>query len=140
MGELLEKENKEAYKVFKSAKTTSVAGAVIAGLSGVLLIVGIGQLAASDLGDADEKSGLLIAGLVGVTGGVILAIVANSKFKKAAGIYNQSNSSTGKLNLNFGLTPRRSGVDAVTLNLASFKNTCESEAIHIFSILLVTPF
>jgi hypothetical protein len=114
VGQLLEKENNEAYKVFKSARAQSITGTLLTLPAGVLFIVGVGSYAFAGWRDVTENPALLIAGIVGMSGALVLIINANGKFKRAADIYNHSNSSTGKMQLNFGLT--RSGV-GLTLSL-----------------------
>jgi hypothetical protein len=115
VGELLERENKEAYKVFKSARTNAITGTLLSIPSATLLMIGAGSYIFSGWGNVTEESGLLIAGIAGTTAAFILVISANRKFKKAADIYNHANSSTGKIHLSFGLT--RSGGVGLTVSL-----------------------
>jgi len=107
VAKLLEKENEEAYMVFKAARSEAAIAIIIALPSSTLLAVGSGSYLFSGWGDTKEQPGLLIAGVAGTTGAIILAIVANNKFKMAADIYSHTNASTWKTHLNFGLT--RSG-------------------------------
>jgi hypothetical protein len=114
VGRLLENENKEAYKVFRSAKTTTLTGVLIAIPAGVVLVIGAESYIFAGWGDVEKHPGLLIAGAAGITGVFVLVIIANNKFKKAANIYNNT-SSTGKMHLNFG--PTSSGGVGLTLSL-----------------------
>ena len=115
VAELLERENKEAYQVFKSARATTTAGYLALLPAEVLLTVGLGSYVLDGWNNVTKKPGLLIAGVVGTTGAVVLLIIGNSKFKKAANIYNNANSSTGKMHLNFG--PTQSGGAGLIVSL-----------------------
>jgi hypothetical protein len=111
VGQLLEKENKEAYDMFKSARASNLIGAVIYIPSSGFFIYGLFSLFLTDF---DRGSEWMLGGLAGMTGGVILRISANRKFKKAADIYNQANPSTAKTQLSVGLT--RSGRVGLTVS------------------------
>lgn len=114
VGQLLKRENNEAYKVFKSARVNSLIGTLISLPAGVFLIVGGGSYIFAGWRDVTKEPGLLIAGTVGMAGSLTLVIVAEGKFKRSASIYNNANSSISKTSLNFGLT--RSGGIGLSLS------------------------
>ena len=106
IGELMERENKEAYKVFKDARTLGTIATLVAIPSTILFFEETISFAKAAIDDTFlSKSGTLwLISVGGMICGGILHIVAHSKFKRAIKIYNSGITSTGKIQLKFGIT------------------------------------
>lgn len=107
IGELLEKENKEAYKVFRGAMTLKTVGLLVSITSAILFIEESMRLLGALINNTfDSKSkALWVISVGGIICGSILGIASHSEFKRAITLYNNGVASTGKIQVNFGVTP-----------------------------------
>ena len=104
VAELLQKENQEAYAVFKGGRTLYTVSIILYASSCAVFIYGFFDLLSNH--DDLSNNGLttMLIGLGGLVPSTIVGLIANGKFKKAAVIYSSGTSSTGRINLNFGIT------------------------------------